>query len=115
MSDIRFSQAAGAYSQALKAAENILQKVQAAGINTGTQETAAASGNSFMDMVGSALNSAAESGYKSESIATKALAGKADITDVVTAVSNAENALNAVVAVRDKVINAYQDIIKMAI
>ena len=43
------------------------------------------------------------------------VAGKADLTDVVTAVSEAETALNTVVAIRDRVISAYQDIIKMPI
>jgi len=48
-------------------------------------------------------------------VATKALAGKADITQVVTAVNDAETALSTVVAIRDRAITAYQDIIKMAI
>lgn len=115
MADVRFSQASGAYSSALKAAENILSKVQAAGVPTGGGEVASAQGGSFLDMVGGALQSATDMGYKSETTATKALMGKADIADVVTAVSNAETALNTVVAVRDRVINAYQDIIKMPI
>lgn len=114
MADIRFTQANGAYGAALKAAENILTKVQAAGVNPGLGAEKA-EGPSFAQMVGGALESAAGMGYKSESVATKALMGKADITDVVTAVSQAETALSAVVTVRDKVINAYQDIIKMAI
>jgi flagellar hook-basal body complex protein FliE len=37
------------------------------------------------------------------------------MTDVVTAVADAETALNTVVAIRDRVINAYQDIIKMPV
>jgi flagellar hook-basal body complex protein FliE len=116
MADIRFTQATGAYGAALKAAENILSKVSAAGVNPGGSSPVASAGNNpFLDMVGGALQSAAQSGYKSEEVATKALMGKADITDVVTAVSNAETALNTVVAVRDRVINAYQDIIKMPI
>ncbi|NBX04163.1 MAG: flagellar hook-basal body complex protein FliE, partial [Alphaproteobacteria bacterium] len=41
--------------------------------------------------------------------------GKVDLTDLVTAVSSAELTLNTVVAVRDKVINAYQEIIRMPI
>lgn len=114
MSDVRFAQANNAYGAALKAAENILSKVQAAGVNTGS-DVAAAKGNSFMDMVGDALQRTAQVGYKSEEVATRALMGKADIADVVTAVSNAETTLNTVVAVRDRVINAYQDIIKMPI
>ena len=44
-----------------------------------------------------------------------AAAGKADIVDVVSSVTNAEVTLQAVVAVRDKVIEAYQDIMKMPI
>lgn len=115
MADIRFTQATGAYGAALKAAENILQKVQAAGVGTGTQSASSVSNSPFLDMVGGALESAANTGYKSEAVATKALMGKADITDVVTAISNAETALSTVVAVRDRVINAYQDIIKMPI
>ena len=42
-------------------------------------------------------------------------AGKADLGQVVTAVSNAEVTLQAAVAVRDKVIQAYMDIIRMPI
>ena len=111
MSDVSFTRAAGAYQDALRAAQNILDRVG----ESGTESTQAAKGGSFLDMVGSALAGAANSGYKSEAMATKALTGKADLTDVVTAVSEAETALNTVVAIRDRVINAYQDIIKMPI
>ena len=45
----------------------------------------------------------------------QALAGKADLADVVTAVSNAELTLQTVVAVRDRVVAAYLDILKMPI
>lgn len=112
MSDIRFSQAASAYQDALRAANRILQQTSIPG---GTKVADVSSGPSFLDMVGSSLKSAVSSGYKSEDLATKALTGKADLTDVVTAVANAETALNTVVAVRDRVINAYQDILKMPI
>ena len=43
------------------------------------------------------------------------LSGKPDMAQVVTAVSNAEVTLQAAVAVRDKVIQAYQDVIRMPI
>jgi flagellar hook-basal body complex protein FliE len=42
-------------------------------------------------------------------------AGKANIVDVVTAVAESEVAINALVSVRDKVINAYEEIMKMPI
>ena len=41
--------------------------------------------------------------------------GKTDLVNVVTAVSETEVAIDAVVAVRDKVIQAYEDIMKMPI
>ena len=41
--------------------------------------------------------------------------GKADIQDVVLAVSNAEVALETVVAVRDTAIKAYKEIMQMTI
>ena len=41
--------------------------------------------------------------------------GNADIAQVATALANADATLQTVVAVRDRVISAYQDIIKMAI
>jgi flagellar hook-basal body complex protein FliE len=43
----------------------------------------------------------------------QALAGQADLTDVVIAVTNAEVTLQTVVAIRDRVIQAYQEIIRM--
>ncbi len=113
MSDVRFSQAANAYKDALRAAERIIDKV--GGGAEPAEETASASGTSFLDMVGSALKSAESAGLKSEEMASSALAGKANLADVIAAVSSAENALNTVVAVRDKVIGAYQEIIRMPI
>jgi flagellar hook-basal body complex protein FliE len=114
MSDIRFSQAAGAYQDALKAAQRIISK--AGGDDAGdTDSSSPVSGQSFLDMVGHSLSTSVNAGYKSENVAAQALTGKADLTDVITAVSDAEASLNTVVAIRDRVISAYQDIIKMTI
>ncbi len=70
---------------------------------------------SFADLISHALGNAADAGHKAEKISTLALMGKADITELATAVSSAELALNTVVAIRDKVISAYQQIIQMPI
>ena len=43
------------------------------------------------------------------------MAGKADIVDVVTAISETEMALETLVSVRDKVISAYEEIMRMPI
>ena len=53
---------------------------------------------------------------KAAELATaSAVAGEADLTDVVTAVSNAEMTLQTVVTVRDRVVAAYQEILRMPI
>jgi flagellar hook-basal body complex protein FliE len=70
---------------------------------------------SFAELVGELAGDLAESGKKAETMSAKAAAGEAELLDVVTAVSNAELTLQAVVAVRDRVISAYQDILRMPI
>jgi len=50
-----------------------------------------------------------------ETVSAGAVAGNADLVDVVTAVSNAEMVLESVTAVRDRVISAYQEIMRMPI
>ncbi len=72
-------------------------------------------GGGFGDMLGEALQQAVNASKQSEAVSARAVAGKADVTDVVTAVTNAEVALDTVVAVRDRVISAYQEIIRMPI
>ncbi|GIX08996.1 MULTISPECIES: flagellar hook-basal body complex protein FliE [unclassified Elioraea] len=44
-----------------------------------------------------------------------AIAGEGDVTAVVTAVARAELALQTTVAIRDRVIQAYQDVMRMPI
>ena len=43
------------------------------------------------------------------------VAGRAELIDVVTAISSAEASLETVMAVRDQVIQAYQEIMRMPI
>lgn len=70
---------------------------------------------SFAQMVGDALQSAAGTEYKADALQMQSITGKVDLTDLVTAVTDAELTLNTVVTVRDRVIAAYQDILRMAI
>ena len=69
----------------------------------------------FMDMVKGVAENAIEANQKAEEISKQALAGKAEIADVVTAIASAEATLQTVVTVRDKVISAYQEILRMPI
>ena len=56
-----------------------------------------------------------EAGRKSDAQAQALVAGKSNIVDVVTAVSETEVAVQAMVSVRDKVIAAYEEIMRMPI
>jgi flagellar hook-basal body complex protein FliE len=72
-------------------------------------------GGSFAELLKQAGGEAMGALKQGEAQSLQAVTGKADITAVTTAVNNAELALQAVVAVRDKIIAAYQDISKMPI
>jgi len=76
---------------------------------------AAPSESSFASMLKDAIGAVNEMGRKSDAQTRAAASGKADMVNVVTAVSETEVAIDAVVAVRDRVIEAYQDIMKMPI
>lgn len=70
---------------------------------------------SFSNMLGDALQSAVDVNLRAEKMQLQALTGDVEITDLVTAVTEAEMALSTVVNVRDRVIAAYQEIIRMPI
>ena len=73
-------------------------------------------GNEYADLVKHAARDAIAALKNGEDESLQAVTtGKADLTAVTEAVNNAEIALQAVIAVRDKVISAYQDISKMPI
>ena len=61
------------------------------------------------------LADAVDAGRKGETAATQAVVGHANLQQVVEAVNAAEITLQTVVAVRDRLIAAYQDIIRMPI
>lgn len=69
----------------------------------------------FGKMVGEVVGSVVESGQRADVAANAAIAGKGDIVDVVTAISETEMALETLVSVRDRVISAYEEIMRMPI
>ena len=77
-----------------------------------TQKTSEAG---FGNLLNQAVSATSGAGATVETAMTQAAMGKADLGDVVTAVSAAEATLETVVAVRDQVIKAYQDILRMPI
>jgi flagellar hook-basal body complex protein FliE len=76
---------------------------------------AASAGPDFGSLVKEAIGSVVNAGHKSDTQARAMANGKANIVDVVTAVSETEVAIEALVSVRDKVIQAYEEIMKMPI
>jgi flagellar hook-basal body complex protein FliE len=86
---------------------------QTANLGSGT-ETAAA-GPSFGSVLKDVIDTVSDAAQKSDAQAKAVAAGKANMVDVVTAVAETETAVQTLVAVRDKVISAYEDILKMPI
>jgi flagellar hook-basal body complex protein FliE len=72
-------------------------------------------GPSFGSLLKDALGTVVEAGRKSDAQQQAMVAGKANIVDVVTAVSETEVAVEALVSVRDRMIQAYEEIMRMPI
>jgi flagellar hook-basal body complex protein FliE len=87
------------------------------GVAGGSESPAVEGGNGkdFGGMLQDALKGAVDTGKEAEGKVVSNIAGKTDLVDVVTAVSAAEATLQTIVAVRDKVISAYQEISRMSI
>src|SRR5580692_7028650 len=72
-------------------------------------------GLSFGDVLKEAVGGVLDTGRKSDAQTVAMASGKANIMDVVTAVAETDVAVSTLVSVRDKVIAAYEDIMKMTI
>ena len=71
--------------------------------------------NSFGAAITQALDQAVQTGHTADDQAMKAISGNSNLTDVVAALSHAEMTLQTATAIRDRVVQAYQDIMKMPI
>lgn len=109
MSALRAMDASNAYAQALGKGAGV-----AGGNGLSARDVAGPEGG-FGDMLKSVVGDLSQVTKASEQAAVSGLNKQMDLTDVVTAVSNAEMVLDTVVAVRDKVIQAYQEIVRMPI
>ena len=89
--------------------------VQQAASAASPTEQAAAPGGDFAKMVQGAINEAVQTSKAAETQMSNQVQGKAQLIDVVTAVSSAQASLQTVMAVRDEVISAYQEIMHMTI
>lgn len=103
MSDMGIS-AARAY---INTANTLARDVGSAAETTGAPD--------FGNMLNNAISTVTKSGAAAEGAITNAAMGRGDLVDVVTAVAAAEATLETVISVRDEVIKAYQDIMRMPI
>ncbi len=69
----------------------------------------------FSQLLAETVSDAVEAGRASEATSIQAASGKVDLQDVVEAVNAAEISLQTVVSIRDRVISAYQEIMRMPI
>jgi flagellar hook-basal body complex protein FliE len=76
---------------------------------------ASAGGPSFSALLKDAVGSVLDAGKKSDAQTLAMTSGKANVMDVVTAVAETDVAVSTLVSVRDRVIQSYEDILKMPI
>jgi len=81
----------------------------------GSGASGAAGAGSFGATMQQAMEQAVQTGHAADDQATKAITSGGNLTDVVVALSHAELTLQTATAIRDRVVQAYQDIMKMPI
>jgi flagellar hook-basal body complex protein FliE len=106
---IPFTAAASAYSNAAKLIN------QGGLLPASNVSTVAPQGTDFAKMLSDTVQSVVDTGKASDKKALDLVNGKADVVDVVTSVSQTQIAVEGMVAVRDRVITAYEEIMRMPI
>lgn len=100
-------------------AMNAYQQLQKTTTATNTPESGA-SGSSdvvsdFSSTLQSALQGAIGTGKKAEKQSAQGLSGSGDVTSIATSVEEAKITLQTVTTIRDRVVQAYQEVMKMSI
>lgn len=99
---------------AIRAAQAYAQAARTA-VSGGADAAPGTARPDFGDMLKSAIAETASSLKAGEAAAAGVAAGEASLVDVVTAISAAEVSLETALAVRNRVIEAYQEIMRMPI
>ena len=94
---------------------NAYNNTQNIGNNTLAGGSVNAKGPSFAEFLRDSVEDSIDVLRTSETMSAKAVTGEADITEVVQAVTNAEITLQTVVSIRDRMVSAYQEILRMPI
>ena len=74
-----------------------------------------ANGSSFGELLQNAITDTVNTSKHAEVQMANQIQGKASLIDVATSISSAQASLETVMAVRDQVISAYQEIMRMSI
>ncbi|MEO8685689.1 MAG: flagellar hook-basal body complex protein FliE [Devosia sp.] len=72
-------------------------------------------GGDFAKLLAQQVQGVVDAGKTSDTMAMNMVNGKADAVDMVTALSKTEIAIESMVTVRDRVISAYEEIMRMPI
>jgi flagellar hook-basal body complex protein FliE len=98
---------------AANAYASLARMMESGGAEKGGQTSGG--GPSFSALLKDAVGGVLEAGKKSDAQTMAMTSGKANVMDVVTAVAETDVAVSTLVSVRDRVIQAYEDIMKMPI
>jgi len=108
MSSTPFSAAASAYGNAAR----LMQELSGGGL---TPSASATPQTDFGQLLADQLTSMVEVGRVSDQTSMAMVNGQASVVDMVTALSQAEATMETMVTVRDRVISAYEEIMRMPI
>ena len=105
---VSFNAATAAYNSAAQ----LIDKVATGGA---APVARAAQGGDFAGILADTVQGVVEAGRAADQKAMDLVSGKGDVVDVVTAISQTEMAIETMVTVRDRVISAYEEIMRMPI
>jgi len=108
MPDISFPSAIAAYKASARQAGDIVPHAAGAAVANPAADT-----SSFAGLVREAMHTSVQTMEHGERMSMQGIAGQADARDVVLAVNSAELTLQTMVAIRDKVLSAYDTIMRM--
>ena len=94
-------------NNAYQSAARLGQQIPANEVKSKTPEV------NFGQMVQEAVSNTIQQGREADQKAIGLVEGKTDVVDVVTAIAETEVALETMVSVRDRVISAYEEIMRM--
>ena len=103
------------FNAATSAYSNAARLLGESGRTLGAPTVGGGQGGDFAKLLADSLQSVVDSGRTSDAKMMDLVNGKGDMVDVVTAVAQTEIAVESMVAVRDRVVNAYEEIMRMPI